>query len=193
MEKNEGILNEVMTEIVSVAGDPMLTMDSLANHMNRIWTIANNSGDHQAMQLVNHAWDEVNMIQQQAGTAINVAVAAKEMAKHLQTQRDALAEKVQSVTLERDDLIEAAQNSDDQEVDWAYEQISDDIQGTFDLVSELYEIDLDYRVFSSLFEKLVGKEKLTDDQAGLIFDLISIEIDIHAEREREIKAGLKGA
>ena len=87
-EQGGNVSTDVLQEIVAVAGDPSLTLDDLGQRMNLLYQLAEQREDKESVALVTTVWDGVVKLSEQAGHAINIATAAREIAKTLQEQRD---------------------------------------------------------------------------------------------------------
>jgi hypothetical protein len=88
---------DVLKEIVALADDPSQTLEDVAGKLETMYRRAEDSQDDRGMQLVNTVYDGVLKLHEQVGTAVNVAVAAREIATELQKQRDAAIEEMKQV------------------------------------------------------------------------------------------------
>ena len=82
------VSTDVLTEIAVAAGDPSLTLDELGQRMNLLYQLAEQKEDAESVALVTTVWDGVVKLSEQAGQAINIATAAREIAVTLRGQRD---------------------------------------------------------------------------------------------------------
>lgn len=99
------VSTDVLQEIVAVAGDPSLTLDDLGQRMNLLYQLAEEKKDAESVALVTTVWDGVVKLSEQAGHAINIATAAREIAQTLKDQRDV-------AILAHEELIEAVNDID---------------------------------------------------------------------------------
>lgn len=105
-------LQTVRADIVAITGDPALTTDQIGERLGQIYNHAEQSNDAQSMALVQTAWDQVQSLNVTAHAAIDTAVAARELAETVKTQRDQALEELEEVAEELGDLSNAVRNMD---------------------------------------------------------------------------------
>lgn len=167
----------VLGEIVAAAGDPGLTIEALQNHMTDLYNNAILDDDQPRADMIVAVWDKVGEIQQQAGTAINLAVAAREAVRAIEEQRDVALEEynnlhaaVKNGDWRHPDVRELMDEVRDDAAEDAYEAASDEIWEALhtenyisqcpacDLTSDGADLPLSHDMAWEFFHILTGAE-----------------------------------
>lgn len=160
----------VMQELTTAAGDPLETLESLGGRMGTLWAAAEASQNAELMQIVSNAWDGINAMSQQTGTAVNIAAAARKVAEGLQAQRDAVAKQhgqlVNDVVQMNTDnplvseLVGAVQQ--DYEEDLLYSDVYMSSDPGDDIVNSINAIPVTMQEARMFFDMLMGGYELED-------------------------------
>lgn len=196
----------VLSEIVAAAGDPSITLSELQTHMTDLYNAAVLEEDQPRADLIVAVWDKVNEIQQQAGTAINLAVAAREAVRVIEEQRDIVMDEfnklhhaVKNGDWRHPDVSELMDEIREEAAEDAYEAISDEIWEAIhtenyvsqcpacDLTSDGADLPLSHDMAWEFFNILTGVEgPIRDPLRQELADFITQFVHKYQESEKHV-------
>lgn len=189
-------VQEIVQQIVAVAGNPLESLESVGGQLRQLYDQAEQAGDGMAMQVVSQVWGEVQAMNQQTGAAVDLAAAAKKVAEEITGQRDALAEQHGKLVKDLNDV-----NVDNPLVDkvWdaATESYEEDLMysDTFvssdpgdDIVNSINGIPVTVTEARYFFDMLMGGFELDDIHREKLADFIQhfVKEVLESEREHEM-------